>query len=162
MTDCLWTDIDAYLSAAITSDMGVGSSYTSQKIATVVVGDELDFDAPTTTYPVALVTGVECTSEDDTHSGGPNANRHTYPYILSAVAQTTTLALAKATAQELGRRLRVMLNSTARHALGGLTATDGEHVTQVMVGRTEVVTRGPAKGKYVGIVGVECTLLTEV
>lgn len=162
MSDCLWADIDTYLVAAITADMGSGSAVTTHKIVTIVVGDKLEFDAPTTTYPAALVAGVECESSDDTHLGGPMTNANRYFYIIGALAQATTLALAKAAAQELGRRIRAMLNSTSRYALGGLTATDGETVTRVEVTRIEVQTRGPALGKYQGMVAVEFTVFSEV
>lgn len=159
MSGCLWADIDAYLVAAVTADMGSGSAVTTHKIMDVVVGDELDFDAADLHLPAVLITSVDADTDAGPHGDGTVHADNTYRYVIGAVASLTTASNAKIAAQELGRRLRAMLAS--RHRLGGLTSTDGETVSRTTINRTELQVRGPVKNRYLGLTAVDFTVETE-
>lgn len=166
MSACLWADIDAYLLAAVTTDMGAASTlYSTLKIATVKTGEAAAVNPDHYTLPLVVIDGYEMDPGDNyPHADGAiHLDAIRYPYLLAAYTTATTATQAKADGQELLRRFRELLRS--RYALGGLTATDGETVTETEIGNGGVAVRGIGgtnTGKYLAIAGLELEVLTSI
>jgi len=164
MSACLWADIDAYLIAAVTADMGTGT-YGTLEIATVKTGEAAAVNPDHYTLPLVIIDGYEMDPGDNyPHADGLiHLDNIRYPYLLIAYATASTAAQAKADGQELLRRLRELLRS--RYALGGLTATDGETVSQTEIGRGGVAVRGKGgtnTGQYMAIAGLELEVIAHL
>lgn len=156
MSACLWNDIDAALVAAITADLTSAGDYQDLLIQSVIVGETINPNHAD--LPMVLLRGYEAEySEAGPHMDGEiHIDEIVYPYELIALAFVATnvapaaqpeyperafVAIAKQTGAELLRRLRECIRS--RPALGGLSATDGEHIIDArIVGRQRVQVRG--------------------
>lgn len=164
MSACLWADIDAYLIAAVTADMGAASAYATLKIAGVEVGEIVNPEQKT--LPFVLIRGYEASEGDDyAHGDGViHLDNMRYPYEIFAFAVSATAAQAKIDAQELRRRLREMMRS--RHALDGIApASDGETVIQTNMTGGGVQVRGMAgsnRGAYLAAALLELEVITQI
>ena len=165
MSACLWVDIDAYLIAAVTTDMGDGGLYGTLEIATVKTGDTTAVNPDHYTLPLVVVDGYRMETGDNyPHADGDiHADGIRYPYVLAAYVTADSDSQAKANGQELLRRLREMMRD--RYALGGLSSTDGERVDETWIGRGAVAVRGKAgtnTGRYMAIAGLELEVITHI
>jgi hypothetical protein len=161
-TACLWADLDTYLTGAVTTDMGTGSSYTTLKVLQVILGSEIDEQHAT--LPAVLGVGGRATIT----YGDFGAYDTAYPYLLvavhsgavsdlsSAASHTTAYTTLKANLQELARRLRIMVDS--RGVFGGLASSDGEKVWDVELGQVALTLWGPVEGYYYGAAEVPLTV----
>jgi hypothetical protein len=155
MSACLWTDLDAYLTTAITTDLGASSAlYTTLRVQEVTVGPQIDEQHAT--LPAALIVGQRALPTYDEQGALTIA----YPYILAVVYGHATYTTLKANMQELARRLRVCVWS--RGVFGGLAASDGERVWDVELGDVELTTWGPVEGLYYGAAEVPLTVRSRV
>ena len=142
-TACLWTDIDTYLTTAITTDLGTSSLlYTTLRVASVTVGPQIDEQHAS--LPAVLIVGQRCL----TKLSDMGALAAEYPYLLAVVYGHATYLTLKANLQELTRRLR--LSMWNRGVFGGMMATDNERVWDVELGDVEMTTWGPVEGVYYG------------
>lgn len=165
-TACLWADLDAYLMDAVTTDLGMGSVYTTLKIGQVILGSEID--EKHATLPAVLVVGERATIT----YGDFGALKSAYPYLLVAVhgvqvanlsdpaSHTTAYTALKTNLQELARRLRLMVDS--RGVFGRLTSTDGETVYDVNLGQVALTLWGPVEKYYYGAAEVPLTVTSSI
>ena len=155
MSTCLWADIDAYLVAAITTDLGLSSAlYTTLRVAEIIIGPQIDEQHAT--LPAILIVGQRCLHSVDQIQ----ALTMEYPYLLAAVYSHAVYTTLKANLQELARRLRMSVWN--RGVFGALTASDGEWVWDVILGNVELTTWGPVEGLYYGAAEVPLTVRSTV
>jgi hypothetical protein len=162
MSDCLWNDIDTYLMAALTADMGASSAYAVHKLAQVAAGESWDHNQ--VSYPFAFVRGMRRDPATEYWHEGDEALHYdsVYPYLIIFACVGDNLATVRQTVKELERRGRLAI--AARPELGELAATDGEIVTRVEIGRSQVELggiNGHDLGQYIGLAGFELTVYAE-
>lgn len=173
MSASLWNDIDDKLAALVLSDMGTGSAYATLKIATIQVVDKWDTDLHSSplgdiTLPAVFIVGrnwepanLYGTASQGPHGDGTIHVDIKYPYdLVAATDPQTTYGAALDGAKELSRRFRELFRT--HYALGGISATDTEHVVDVIIGRSVVEVRGHEGGMYIGGALLPINIYTEV
>jgi hypothetical protein len=159
-TPSLWQALDTAILAAFTTQMGAASSYTTNKLAQLEIGDVWAPD--TWTFPALLLV-----SNDAGLSSGPHGANATYHYMAVMVLSAATHALAKQGAQELFRRgIDVIRTWPAILAAANAAITTGtEHPQRLLWGDSRIEIRGRQganKGLYLGIAVISFRVETTI
>ena len=158
-TVCLWNDIDSYLVARVTTDLGPGSAYTTLKVLEAPhINDALQPEE-TWLLPAIVISSFIC-DHDTSKPFGDNTSDsviNRYRCGISALLSATSYDQARRDTKEMVRRIAKLAHSLG--ALGRLASTDGETVIDSRVALQQVLVH-PAAGSEtvysgVGVVGVD-------
>jgi hypothetical protein len=124
-TDCLWNDIDSYLVARVTADLGMASAYTTLQVQEVHVDDTLEPEEHWD-LPAVVISSFMC--EPGRSFGGDTDDSavNCYRCGITAVLSADSYDQARHDTKELIRRIAKLGRSLG--ALGRLASTDGETV----------------------------------
>jgi hypothetical protein len=148
MSDCLWNDIDAYLEAAVKTAMGAASAYTTLKVQTVELDDTFE-PKESWLLPAFVISSFRAEVPDQTFQMSFGNYSDLYRVGLTAVTLATTRRQARIDAKTLNGRTMKLTDDYDQ--LGGLTASDGEHVVFTNVTAREVRVYPVADDRWMGV-----------
>ena len=160
----LWEMIDQYLETELLAELGPNGLYTFHAVVSIVNDDMLTFEKAILAdrFPLALLRSLEPTEKFGEHGTlfvtGKLAIQHAYPYRLITMVMIEGKAECRVAAQEMRRRVLAFL--AKRRALGGLTAADGETVSQVVLDHTDLTLYGRNDSPDATFYGITETFFT--
>lgn len=136
LAESLWNQIDTYLLAAFTADMGAAAGLTTLTVQTFV--NTAEWTPNAWTLPAVIVDGETGSLIQEVHFDGNAHAENTYDYVVGALCISDNYGTARANAKTLGHRLLgVVLD---RPSFGDLGNADGsERVQEVHPTRLTVM-----------------------